>query len=568
MYSRDKLWRTVSTHGRNSSQQHGEKSQSEALASALTWNLVLTRLLRSWRMPPDIPMSLRSRCLPFCLCGALALPAAPSAQFEAEKTRLTREAEVIALPSASAGAAVRVPDKGGLLEWTFDVAVPGRYEITLRYRSDRDVSAILSLNGRDWGVGLVRAAECWGECQRTFSLNKGVNHLSLRSDYGEILVDQFSWSHDTGGAPEPVYELPALSPRNVLSYAKAPRTLGFKLELNGHQMIETTIDGRPAKAEIGAFGAIPDTVRLLLPAPELAQLQPGVHQMECRMEDGSVARAVIQQETAPRAAPFSILSVDVGHGKATLLCLPNGEIALVDTGTAEAAATTLIPLLKRQCIHRIDHLILTHHHDDHDGGVPQLQAEFEIGASMDNTSVKTGDRLHIGGADVLVLNASDAGTDENSRSLALRWTYGKFSYSDGADNYAGNQQAVMTRFPNEIRADVYYTNHHLHGSTDVNFLRKTDASLYLISAQEAVYARGAYSQQFKGLVETHLRSAGARLKESLLSYDVGHVLIRVREDGSWTYECYRTADPIKIDALTPREWGSGVREVHVPARRS
>ena len=479
----------------------------------------------------------------------LVASATPPALLEAEAATLGGGTERLAFPTASGGAAVHVPDQGGPLRWTITAPRAGRYEFAIRYRTARDVAGRLRLDDQEWGVGFVTTGEFWGESRRVFSLTAGPHTVALASDYGEILVDSITLSHDDAGRPAPVYELPALTPRRALAYAATPRALGFKLELNGHQLVRTALDGREVATTNAPFEAIPDTVRVQFPAAALAQLEPGDHRLECQMEDGSVASAVVRVARAARAAPFAILSLDVGHGKATLLCLPNGEVALVDTGTAEAAERTIVPLLHRQGIQRIDHLIVTHPHDDHDGGAALIRREFAIGRELDYRSVHTGDHLQLGGVDVLVLNAYDAGDDENSRSLALRWQYGQFVYSDGADNYALNQRRCLAQFPDQIRADVYYTNHHLHGSVDVDFLRKVDAALYLVSAQEAVYARGAYSQQFKGLVEPHLRAAGARFQESLLSYDVGHVLIRVQADGTWTYECHSTADPDPIPAL-------------------
>ena len=71
----------------------------------------------------------------------------------------------------------------------------------------------------------------------------------------------------------------------------------------------------------------------------------------------------------------------------------------------------------------------------------------------------------------------------------------------------------------------------------------------MVSAQEAIYARGAYEQMFRGEVEPHLRAAGSRFRETLLTHEVGNVVIRVREGGAWDYESYAPTPDLIVPAL-------------------
>jgi beta-lactamase superfamily II metal-dependent hydrolase len=138
---------------------------------------------------------------------------------------------------------------------------------------------------------------------------------------------------------------------------------------------------------------------------------------------------------------------------------------------------------------------------------------------------------------VKVLNAFGDGADENTESLALRFEHRGFVYTHGGDNYATNQIRQLVQFPPEmIRAHVYHANHHFHGSVDAGFLRTMDPALVLVSAEQAVYARGAFSTVFKRDVESYLKAANARFREALVTYDVGHIILRVTDADHWTCE--------------------------------
>jgi beta-lactamase superfamily II metal-dependent hydrolase len=483
------------------------------------------------------------------LSGASGHAAGP-VLFEAENGVLSRGADRLNDPTASGGGCVHLPEMGGNIAWVVEVPHAGRYALTLRYRAHTaDRAQIIHINGTNLGWGFSRTDEGWLETSRSFTLGAGRNRIEVAGDWGDMDVDYLRLSGSPSEGPASVYELPALTPRHTVFYAATPRPLGFKVDLNGHALSKTLVDGRSFAAVRRPFSSWPDSLYLEVPASALRDLGLGTHVMEFIMEDGSRATAEVSVKGPATKAPFTIVTFDIGHGKASLLSLPGGEIVLVDTAEEAPARGLLVPFLQRHGIKRIDHLFITHYHSDHAGGLELIKANFQIGRLYDYKSFKTGDTFSIGDVHVLVMNAYDAGDDENSRSLALRWTYGDFSYADGADNYAINQAACLQRFPDAIRSTVYSGNHHFHGSVDVNFLRKVDASLYLVSAEEAVYARGAYLQRFKSEVEPHLRSQGSRFRETLLTWEVGTIVIRVQADGQWDYETYQTTAGLQVPAL-------------------
>jgi competence protein ComEC len=70
--------------------------------------------------------------------------------------------------------------------------------------------------------------------------------------------------------------------------------------------------------------------------------------------------------------------IDVGQGDSALVQLPSGQSILIDGGTAGAAGI-VIDYLKTAGVTKIDHLISTHPHEDHIGGLIRVIREFPIG---------------------------------------------------------------------------------------------------------------------------------------------------------------------------------------------
>jgi len=74
-----------------------------------------------------------------------------------------------------------------------------------------------------------------------------------------------------------------------------------------------------------------------------------------------------------------IYFIDVEGGQSTLFVTPSGESILVDTGSpGERDATRIFAAAKDAGVKQIDHLLITHFHADHVGGVPSLAAKIPI----------------------------------------------------------------------------------------------------------------------------------------------------------------------------------------------
>ena len=131
---------------------------------------------------------------------------------------------------------------------------------------------------------------------------------------------------------------------------------------------------------------------------------------------------------------LDIYVIDVEGGNATLIVGPSHESLLIDTGNAGAAAPRdagrIIEAIHDARLEQIDHLITTHWHGDHFGGMAELAAKVPIrefidhgpnvqpGELADNflaktypqlyakakhTVAKPGDRIAVAGVDIRVV---------------------------------------------------------------------------------------------------------------------------------------------------------------------
>jgi competence protein ComEC len=97
-----------------------------------------------------------------------------------------------------------------------------------------------------------------------------------------------------------------------------------------------------------------------------------------------VTAAVASSAHAQNAAngKLRIYFVDVEGGQATLFVTPAGKSLLIDTGWPNnngRDADRIVAAAKKAGLSRIDSVLITHFHEDHVGGVPQLVERIPVG---------------------------------------------------------------------------------------------------------------------------------------------------------------------------------------------
>jgi competence protein ComEC len=89
----------------------------------------------------------------------------------------------------------------------------------------------------------------------------------------------------------------------------------------------------------------------------------------------------------PQAAgpPLEIRWIDVEGGASTLLVTPAGESVLIDAGNpGPRDSSRILKALADANVRRIDHLIVTHFHSDHFGGVAEVASQIPVGTLYDH----------------------------------------------------------------------------------------------------------------------------------------------------------------------------------------
>jgi len=228
----------------------------------------------------------------------------------------------------------------------------------------------------------------------------------------------------------------------------------------------------------------------------------------------SVAIAFGMAVAQPKSTKnLDIYVADTEGGKAALFVSPSRETLLIDSGNPGGRDTDrIVSMLNDAGVTKIDHLVSTHYHVDHVGGMPELAKRIPIAHYIDHgpsveekdqapgftaaytalksqakhTVVKPGDRISIAGIDVVVLTAAGqalkkplagggrsnpacaesqkkeepASPDENSKSVGLLITYGQFRAIDLGDLLWNKEVELMCPNNPVGSVDLYMVTHH------------------------------------------------------------------------------------------------------------
>jgi beta-lactamase superfamily II metal-dependent hydrolase len=207
--------------------------------------------------------------------------------------------------------------------------------------------------------------------------------------------------------------------------------------------------------------------------------------------------------------------VDVEGGNGVLFVTPSGESVLIDTGNAGAGAVRdaerIMAAVKDAGVTQIDHLIITHWHGDHFGGLAELASRVSIKQYIDHganvqptpavdeflqktypqlygkathTVVKPGDKIPVAGLDWRVVAAAgqvlnaplpgagkpnpycastrpqDSDPTENAQSVSSVVTFGKFRVVHMGDLTWNKEMDLMCPNNRLGTTDLFVVSHH------------------------------------------------------------------------------------------------------------
>ncbi len=230
----------------------------------------------------------------------------------------------------------------------------------------------------------------------------------------------------------------------------------------------------------------------------------------------TVAVALSLQAQNAASGKLRIYFIDVEGGQSTLFVTPAGKSLLIDTGWPGnnfRDADRIVAAAKSAGLSRIDSVLITHFHEDHVGGVPQLvqripvgrffihgpNREFDHGATEQDYAAfqkvlatkktkvivpKPGDRLPIEGLDVTVISSDGkliqkplpgagepnsyckqtevrpADQTENARSLGVLIRFGALKILDLGDLTWDKERELMCPDNRLGKVDLLVVSHH------------------------------------------------------------------------------------------------------------
>jgi beta-lactamase superfamily II metal-dependent hydrolase len=219
---------------------------------------------------------------------------------------------------------------------------------------------------------------------------------------------------------------------------------------------------------------------------------------------------------AQQRTTLDIYVIDVEGGNATLFVPPSGETVLMDTGNiapdaAKRDAARIMAAIRDAGVTQIDHLITTHWHGDHFGGMAELAAQIPIKEFIDHgpnvqpaqvvddfltkvypgiyakgkhTVAKPGDRLQVAGLDWRIVAAAgqlqtsslpgagqrnpycadfkpqDPDPTENAQSVSSIVTFGRFRVAHLGDLTWNKEFDLMCPVNRVGTVDLFIVSHH------------------------------------------------------------------------------------------------------------
>jgi len=263
---------------------------------------------------------------------------------------------------------------------------------------------------------------------------------------------------------------------------------------------------------------------------------------------------ILFSSSAAESQPLKIHFLDVGEGDSILIEAPSGKTVLIDSGNL-ITGLDVVRYLEKNNIYELDHLILTHPHLDHIGGVFSILQMLDIENIYDNGEdlskergledvyswysdlVRNSSKYSILGAgDSLVMdevklkilwpNKPFISSNFNVNSLVIMVEYRAFSCLLAGDLKTPAEVELLKK-KSHLEADILKVGHH--GCDDASsrgFLEAIKPKISIISVNEN-NIRGYPSQE----VLTRLEEIGTKIYRTDKD---GNIVVQVEDDGKVT----------------------------------
>jgi competence protein ComEC len=266
----------------------------------------------------------------------------------------------------------------------------------------------------------------------------------------------------------------------------------------------------------------------------------------------AILTAVAALSLLAGAKTLNIYFIDVEGGQSTLIVTPAGQSLLVDAGYPGHDGRDpdrIMAAVRDARLTRIDYLLVTHLHEDHNGGAAELSSRIPIGTFVDYGSPvettrevvaafadydvararsrhivpKAGDRLPLDGVIVDVVSADGAvlsspldgagqrnaacadferppdSRGENPRSIGIRLRFGAFRFLDVGDLVASKMADLVCPANLIGDVDVYVVTHH--ANSDVTLPAVFEATRPRVAVANNGPWKGATPQTMTALHE-------------------------------------------------------------------
>lgn len=201
---------------------------------------------------------------------------------------------------------------------------------------------------------------------------------------------------------------------------------------------------------------------------------------------------------------LEITFYEVGQAESILFRSSEGKVMLIDGGYPDGRALKKLQGLNVQ---HIDILVVTHPHDDHLGGVPEILRKIKVDEVITNGHVidspvyqdflnavketgvkqrttKEGDKIRLGKLTFNVLGPRKINPDSiNNNSIVMRLVVGKISFLFTGD-LQELEEGRLVKSGKEIYADILKVPHHAADtSSSPAFIAKVYPSVAIYTAE-------------------------------------------------------------------------------------